>query len=609
MKNKWISLSLAGLLGLNLNGNAQISQGGIPLSFGIQQEIQNNVIHAPLPDWEAYLQKETEESDFSKPYPIGLFSPTNLSFPEAGHFYSNEKNELIWKAALEINGANALGLYFSEFNLPKGVKLFIHNDNQQHILGAFTDENNTEDGLFAIEAIQGNIAHIELNISDVSTLKDIQLTIDKALVYFRAYENTSIYADNSEFILINSTDPYGLEGSSSTCMINANCSQSEGYEKQKRASVQILIPFGQGVGLCSATMINSHGNNANTCKPLLLTASHCESSGTRVTNAAYSQFITRFNFEKNQCTGGAAATQTTMVGANFLTRSYYNPSSSVSSLSDDFLLLELRNKIPASVNAYLAGVRLDYNLPSPEINEKYIGFHHPSGDVKKIIFSNDVYIYNNTPQSSYHWVLQTNPNKSEGGAAQGSSGSGLFDSKGYHIGIASTAGNNTYIAGCGLNGKGQSGAQFFNVLNYYQTQKANTYTHSNPNYNSIQSFINPNNANISLIEGLECNDPTTEPEEPGISVEELNNQFGNSIKIYPNPTRAAQGLNIKTNFRFNENLSFNLFDIQGKIIKSYQINQIKDQILQLELEGINSGMYLLEISNGYQKSTEKILIQ
>lgn len=609
MRNKWIGISLAGIIGFAANADAQISQGGIPLSYGLHQEIDQQPIQAALPNWEEYLKKETKEDDFSKPYPIGLFSETNLSFPESGTFYTNEQNQLIWKAALHINNAKALGLYFSNFKLPKGVQLFVHNDNKQHVLGAYTSDNNSEDGLFAIEAIQGSTAHIELNISDPTLMDDIQLNINQALVYFRAYENTSIYADESEYILINNTDPYSLEGSSSTCMINANCAHSEGYENQKRASVQILVPSGQGVGLCSATMINSYGNNATTCKPLLLTASHCESSGLGISNIAYSQLITRFNFEKNQCTGGPAATQTSMTGANFLTRSEYSPSMSASNLNNDFLLLELRNKIPAAVNAYLAGIRLDYNLPYIENNDKFIGFHHPSGDVKKLIFSDEIYIYNSSPQNSFHWVLQTNTDKSEGGAAQGSSGSGLFDGAGYHIGIASTAGNNAYISGCNLNGKGQGSAQFFNVLNYYQTQKANTYTHNQSAYKSISSFVNPTNANIAVIEGLDCNNPTEEPTDPDISVDELNKQFGKSIKIYPNPTSTSQGINIKTNFRFNENITFKLFDIQGKIIQTNHINQVKDQILKLETSELKPGMYLLEITNGYQKTTEKVLIQ
>lgn len=603
---KILYLITAGLLGFAFQSQAQISQGGFPKSFDLKSNIEVSNQHAALPDWESYIKEEEKEDDFSKPYLIGLFTETNIQFPASGEFHTNENGDLIWKTALEVKNAPALGLYFDQFHLPKGVSLFIHNENQKHILGAYTEENNNSiDDMFATEAIQGEKAYIELNISNPDLIDDIKLNIDRALVYFRSYENTLPYAAE-DWTLIGSQDQFGLEGASSNCMINANCSEGVGYERQKRASVQIIVITSGGAGLCSATIVNSEGNDAQTCRPLLLTASHCESSGAAITNTSYSQLLTRFNFEKDQCSGGPAATQSTMTGANFLTRSYYDPNASANQLNNDFLLLELRNKIPAHYNAYHAGIRMNYDLPQLTGNQKNIGFHHPAGDVKKLIFSKDLYIYGNTSQQSNHWVVQTNTNKSEGGAAQGSSGSGLFDGEGYYLGVASTAGNTSFISGCGLNGKNQTGSQFFNVLNYTQVQKAISYSHSNPAFNSIEPYINPNNENISVIEGLDCNNPD---DNGPVAIEDLDDKFGSSIKIYPNPVNKEEGLFIQTNFRFEQNLEFNMYDIQGKLIQTNQSNHVKDQVLKLDIKDINSGMYIIEISNGVQKSSHKVLIK
>lgn len=600
-------------------GNAQISQGGIPGSYREELSVDFTKHEASLPDWEAFIKEESSE-EFNKPYLIGLFTETNINFPESGNFYTTKNNELIWKTAIHVKDAPALGLYFENLYLPKGVKLFVHNENKRHVLGAFTHENNNDiDNKFAIEAIQGETAYLELNIANSELIEDIELHLDKALVYFRAYENTLVYASEEDLVPIGNTDPYQLEGSSSTCMINANCNPGTHYENQKRSTVQLLFSYGQqGAGLCSGTIINSVGNTEETCRPLLMTASHCESSGTWTTNTQFSQLIVRFNFEKESCNGGPAATQRTITGANYLTRSYYYQNMPTNQLNEDFLLVELRNKIPEIYNAYHAGVRLDYNLPSPSnSNEKFIGFHHPAGDIKKIIFANNLVTWGNqSPQNSVHWILNSNTNKTEGGAAQGSSGSGLFDPQGYYIGTASTAGTYGNINGCSVDGKGYGGAQFFNLVNYSQVQKALTYTHSNANYNNISSFINPNNANVNTIEGLDCyantdgggDEDDEDNTEPPVSIDELNENFANSIKLYPNPANVNGYFNIKTNFRFKQNLQIKIINVEGKVVKLLEVNDVEDQTLRIDLENIKSGMHLIQITNGVQKSTHKLMV-
>lgn len=598
---------------LSFAAKAQISQGGIPESYH-QKSLNEVTKHvASLPDWESFIKEESEE--FNKPYLIGLFTETNINFPESGKFYTTEKNELIWKTAIHVKGAPALGMYFENLYLPKGVKLFVHNENKKHVLGAYTHENNNEiDSKFAIEAIQGETAYIELNITNSELIDEIQLNLDKALVYFRAYENTLNYASEEDMVLIGNPDPYQLEGSSSTCMINANCSPGTHYENQKRATVQLLFSYGQqGAGLCSGTIINSVGNTKETCRPLLMTASHCENSGTWTTNTQFSQLIVRFNFEKTNCNGGPAATQRTITGANYLTRSYYYQNMPTNQLNEDFLLVELRNKIPEVYNAYHAGVRLNYNLPSPSnSNEKFIGFHHPAGDIKKIIFANNLVTWGNqNPQNSVHWILNSNTNKTEGGAAQGSSGSGLFDPKGYYIGTASTAGSYGNIQGCNVDGKGHGGAQFFNLVNYSQVQKAMTYTHSNSSYISIKSFINPNNSNVNTIEGMDCyadTDGGGDEIDPPVAIEELNENFANSIKLYPNPTSVNGYFNIKTNFRFKQDLQIKIINVEGKVVKLLEASDVEDQTFRVDLDNLKPGMHLIQITNGIQKSTHKLMI-
>src|SRR5690606_35131256 len=121
--------------------SAQLSNGGLPSSIQTQSDIAYFPVHAyALPDWEKALEKdrEQEEMGISRPYLIGLFVPTDISFPLAGSFTPVEGGKTIWKTQVYIADAPAIGFYFNQFHLPEGVELYLSNANNQQILGAYT---------------------------------------------------------------------------------------------------------------------------------------------------------------------------------------------------------------------------------------------------------------------------------------------------------------------------------------------------------------------------------------------------------------------------------------------------------------------------------------
>ncbi|RYE37332.1 MAG: hypothetical protein EOP21_14255, partial [Hyphomicrobiales bacterium] len=203
--------------------------------------------------------------------------------------------------------APAIGLYYDAFQLPAGVQFYLSNANGRQVVGAYTEANNSADGLFANEAVQGEVVNLELDIAPAVDLRTIKLHVDKAMVYFRSYEHLNVYRGTTR-----DPDPYDLEGSSSTCMINSKCPLGVNYPNQRKASLQVLVRTAGGdlLGSCSGTMINNTGNTTAACKQYVLTATHCEDNNS-TSNNTFSQFLFRFNFEKAACTGGAAATVNT----------------------------------------------------------------------------------------------------------------------------------------------------------------------------------------------------------------------------------------------------------------------------------------------------------
>src|SRR5690606_30922313 len=138
---------------------AQISQGGFPLSMQKELQIGSTSVHSfANPDWQAYLEQRKEltpEQQFSSPLPVGLHVATDLSFPASGQLITQPDGTRIWRTTIVIEGAPAIGFLFDRFQLPKGVKLYLTNANRRQVAGAFDASNNPVSGRFAIDAVQG----------------------------------------------------------------------------------------------------------------------------------------------------------------------------------------------------------------------------------------------------------------------------------------------------------------------------------------------------------------------------------------------------------------------------------------------------------------------
>ncbi len=594
-------LSLAVLAMMGLKAQAQLSESGLPLSMQSKTKEQYIPVSSfALPDWEtARIKAEKDEmAGITKPYLVALPVTADIRFPGSGTLVQQENGQQIWRAQVSIANAPALGFNYDQFKLPAGVKLYLSNSNGQHIIGAYTSRNNSEDGRFANEPVQGSTVNIELNIDAGVKTDDIQLHIYKIFVYFRSYEYLNQYAgDNAtQARPTGDPDPFNLEGSSSTCGINAICPLGVNYPKQRKATVQIL----SNGGACSATMINSTGNTQADCKQYLLTATHCDPDNS-MSNSHFTEFLVRFNFEKTQCTGGAAATVNTMQGADFKARANYietpNPQ-----INADFMLLQLRSAIPVSWDAYLAGWNRSTSMPSPIVYPKrYIGFHHPAGDIKKVSMSNDISPNGEAGGSmgpGTHWQIYP---VDSGGIEGGSSGSGLFDGDGRLIGIASVAGDPS--ASCTVNGKGGS-ANFFKYVAYSKMSLDWDWSlDGTDNFRKLKPWLDPTNSGVMTLDAVKSNCT-------GAAVGITNsaaNDFNNAISVYPNPV--TDGIvTAKVNFKDNVDLTVEVYNIAGARQAVYNIANAQSGSYTFNLNGLANGMYLLKFSNGTHFTTKKVML-
>lgn len=600
MRKIYLSLALLGSLALNVR--AQLSNGGLPLSMqtslGDQYIPTNRLL---LPDWgtaKAKAEKE-EMAGITRPYLVALPVTADITFPSSGTFTTSDNGQQVWRTQVSINNAPAIAFNYDNFQLPEGVKMFLSNANGQHILGAYTSRNNSEDGRFANEPVQGGIVNLELNIEPGVNIKDIKLHIYKMFVYFRSYEYLNQYADNNGTAAkpTDEPDPFGLEGSSSTCGINAICPAGVNYPKQRKATVQTL----SSGAVCSATMINNTGNTEADCKQYLLTATHCDPDNS-TSNSHFSEMLIRFSFEKTQCTGGPAARVNTLQGANFRARANY-VETQIPEINGDFLLLELRDKVPVSWDVYLTGWNRAATVPSTlTYPKRYIGFHHPAGDVKKVSLSNDIHPDGEAGGSlgaGTHWYISP---IDSGGIEGGSSGSGLFDGEGRLIGIASVAGMPK--PACGNTGNGNT-TSFFNYVAYSKLSLDWDYSvDGTANNRRLQPWLDPQNTGVLVLDPVKTN--CTGGVVTGIT-NNKNNAFDNSVSLYPNPSTNGV-VAAKVNFKEATDLTVEVYNVAGAKQKVFHISKALGGTYTFDLSNYANGMYLLKFSDGNNFTTKKLMI-
>ncbi|RYD97140.1 MAG: T9SS type A sorting domain-containing protein [Sphingobacteriales bacterium] len=625
-KSFFIFSTILALGGSGLKVNAQISQGGMPLSIRNTGAINNiPVSRYTSPDWEAFLASEktlTQEQKFTRPFIVALSAAADFGFPQSGQLEVTDNGYRIWRGVISVENAPAIGLAFDQYALPKGVQLFVTNENKKQIAGAFDAANNDPSGYFIIDAIQGSKVFVELNIAPGVTIDDIKLHIDKAVVFHRAIEHLQTYLIAGESTL-DQIDAQ-LNGLSSVCMINAICATGDYVANPRKATVQTLsIGAGGQAGLCSGTLVNNAGNTAGgTCKPYITTASHCELTGeTNNSSAKFAQLLVRFNFERPDCAGTGATNGLSMTGVNLIARSAFQSGweQNIGNIKGDFMLYELKNAIPASYGAVLSGwKRQDADVQTtPGAGKKIYGFHHPVGDNKKMSSSASTISYawpSQVPSATgARWGVQI----TEGYASPGSSGSGLFDGDGYLIGIASIAGQVGNIPANCNNAAAGGTAQGppMNAVMYQKISNAWAYNENGiAGSNNLKPFLDPANAGIAKINSVNATTCTALTSGGGtdgaVTINRVDEQLDANVSVFPNPSKDG---NIQLQFNLKEaiDMQVTVLDVAGRVVYKTQLKNARNGVKNLDLNHVANGLYVVKITtaSGFAGKKPQITIE
>ncbi|MFH2143345.1 MAG: PKD domain-containing protein, partial [Bacteroidota bacterium] len=416
MKKIYLLLLLSGMFFYS-NTFAQVGQGGIPPSF-LQQNLNEeiDIITLISPDVNALIQEDETSMKEKDLFRYGVMINTDLNPDNSGTWTELPDGGKIWRLKIKSDGALALGVYYQDFQIPDGSKLFLYNKDKKQIIGAYTNTTNIKGEEFANELIKGDEVTLEY-YEPVKVIGELKLNIHGISYAYRPGSFVSAEQKPSEF-----------------CEVNIACPEGANWQDEKKGVAVISILIGGSNYICTGSLVN---NTSQNCTPYFLSAYHC---GEGASASDFNQWVFYFGYEGTSCTATTGYYQVAITGATKKAEAANTPGS-----KSDMLLLQLNNSNFGTYVPYLNGWS-----KSTTASASGVSIHHPAGDIKKIsTYTSTLTNYYNTHWQVIWAATVTNHGVTEGG----SSGSPIFNNTGLVVGTLTggssycTAVNNPDIYG------------------------------------------------------------------------------------------------------------------------------------------------------------------
>lgn len=498
---------------LGFSSTAQLSQGGVPYSksHAVQAKsiLPNEVL--PKPIMSVVEQTDLVNDALDRPYRVGINYPVNYNAVNSGTWEITPDGGSMWRLRIHMDDAKAISINYHNFFIPNGGKVFLYNEYENHVIGAFTSEYNFHDQIRATQMIEGSTITIEY-YAPPGVVQTPIIELKEVVYYYRGVEDFV-----NPFVEMATGTTLNAEKAES-CQIDVACSEGTAWQNQIDAAVHYVFPTGGGFAVCSASMIN---NTAQDCTPYILSAWHC---GEPVVGTDISNWMWYWNYQKTTCSPGngnltdpSKGTQT-MNGGTVVASSgngtLNNPPGTNQLAGSDFYLVELNSTPPASYNAFYAG----WNRTNTAATSG-VGVHHPAGSAKKIsTYTNSLISATyNGGASNAHWRVTWSATANGHGVTEGgSSGSPIFDQNGRIVGQLS------------------GGSSFCNA-----TSQPDLYGKMFTNWDQcgtsanaqLAGFLDPIGSGVTVLDGAyePCN--ATTPPTCNINASTLNINAGGSVNF------------------------------------------------------------------------------
>lgn len=471
---------------------AQISEGGLPPSFAYPTQDMKMSLKQPYKasinfSIKDLLLEDLDREAANAPLRTGVIIPTDLSFEKSGEWSTLPDGQRIWRLEISAPKAIALMLYYDEFYIPEGGKLFIYNAVRNHVIGAYTHKTNKKNTAFATEFVAG----------DNIVLEYVSPSKESDNVFYTKADNPKIkisgigYGYNYLKVVPANNKDFNLDAFNDTgnwCMVNINCPEGANWQDQKKGVAKTVTPVGVDQFLCSGTVLN---NTAEDLTPYFLTASHCFYNGSLKCDE-WDQIIYYFQYESAGCSNTVEPTPKTMTGAQLLVELPLGNND-----GSDGALLKLNDNIPSDYNVYYNGWDRT-NTPATS----GVGIHHTRGDVKKISTftapATNVTWNNGEGATNAHWSVAWVQTVSGTGVTDGgSSGSPLFNQDGRVVGSLTGGPGVQGVAKCNLIDQGANYLLAYYGKLWYHWDNDNLIDPTK----TMATYLDPINSGQEVLDG------------------------------------------------------------------------------------------------------------
>ncbi len=555
-------ISVSSLLFISTCLLAQDNEGGKPLSF--EKQLSDDLIatvSTPSFDFTQLIALSEQRIKQGTYELTDKLFDVNYDLNNCGTWATLPSGDRLWKLKITSLGAKRLSLYYKNFYLPEGAKLFVYNQERTEELGAFTSKNNAEandnNGIFSTDHLSGDSQIIEY-FEPKNVKNQGHITIFRIAHQFKSVQ--------------------GAE----TCQIDVMCPDGTNWQDKKKGVVRIYVVIGSSAGYCSGSLIN---NTAVDCKKYILTAMHCaidESNGIETT--AYNQWKFYFDYEKPGCATGTAPTSKLKTGC----QKRAGADDGGGSTGSDFLLIEM------TATTYPTGIIPYYNgwTRATSVTAGGVGIHHPAGDCKKIS------TFVTTPTSTTWGGNMTNTHwqfaweASHGSTEPGSSGSPIFNSSGLIFGTLTGGGSCCVANGCGWQtGDYPVGPTLKDAYGKFSMHWTANGTAAS---NQLKPWLDPTNSGvISLTGTYSCS---------ANGIDEY--LLGNFVNIFPNPNNGS--FNVSIDLTKTNDIDMVVYNIIGQEIVHRKILNSFGGTYNIDLSGEPDGMYFIKVSTATEKIIKKI---
>lgn len=537
-----------------LSGSAISQQGDGGFPFATKHNIEGVLIDTKTlstPNIEQ-LKQEDEIINEQKlgPWRFGYNNYVQFTMLNSGTWTNLQNGGKIWRLKVICTNALTVNLTLDNVIIPAGNELYVYNPEKTFILGKFTDKHLYQ-GELGTELVPGESAIVEYYIAPQNISDKHSLTINTVT---HGYKTAGEFQEKAF-------------GSSGNCNMNANCSDGDMWDNQRRSAIMLI---GGSNGFCSGALVN---NALNDGKPYVLTANHCSNSGGGPAN-----WVFRFNWQADV----ADINQTDCTIDPGVSPSFQSISGSVlraKRAPSDFCLVEITGglesgTVPISFNPYFSGWDNSDATPTSAFC-----YHHPSGDIKKLSFDDDPLVSATetiagvTPDTDGQWELQWDRNTTTEG---GSSGSPLFDQNGRIIG---------QLWGGGASCWNLTAPDYYGKFSYSWNPSGSNST------NQLKFWLDPNDDGLTVLNGY---DPTLSLKETYLA----------DFNLFPNPSNGIFEIELPQEYAMNSTVI--VLDLTGRILSS---SVFTSKTFNLNLTELSAGNYIMKIVNDNKVNTKNISIQ